>query len=215
MEKKASVRVKICGLRRPEDVETVNVLCPDYAGFIVEFPRSFRSVSTEALRALTAQLREEIRSVGVFVNAPQELVARLLNDGTISMAQLHGNEDEGYISGLKKCTDRPLIQAFSIKTEEDIRRAQESRADYILLDQGKGGSGKAFDWSLIRSMNRPFFLAGGIGPENVKDAILNIKPFAVDLSSSVETDQKKDPKKMKAIMEIIRNTEPVTNITYK
>ena len=135
----------------------------------------------------------------------EDLPARLLNEGIIGMAQLHGSEDEAYIKRLRNLTDgSPLIKAFSIKKEEDIARALKSSADYILLDQGKGGTGKAFDWSLIREMNRPFFLAGGIGPENLDKAISQIQPYAVDLSSSVETEKWKDPEKIRQVVDIAR-----------
>lgn len=205
MEEETLVKIKICGLRRLEDIEAVNEFCPDYAGFIVDVPRSFRSVTPEKLKELTEGLRKEIIPVGVFVDAPEDLPARLLNEGIIGMAQLHGNEDEEYIKRLQNLTDgRPLIKAFSIKKEEDIARALKSSADYILLDQGKGGTGKAFDWSLIREMSRPFFLAGGIGPENLDKAISQIQPYAVDLSSSVETEKWKDPEKIRQVVDIAR-----------
>lgn len=205
IEEETLVKIKICGLRRLEDIEAVNEFGPDYAGFIVDVPRSFRSVTPEKLKELTEGLRKEIIPVGVFVDAPEDLPARLLNEGIIGMAQLHGSEDEEYIKRLRNLTDgSPLIKAFSIKKEEDIARALKSSADYILLDQGKGGTGKAFDWSLIREMNRPFFLAGGVGPENLDKAISQIQPYAVDLSSSVETEKWKDPEKIRQVVDIAR-----------
>ena len=134
-------RIKICGLARPEDIEAVNEAGPDFAGFVVEVPGSRRSVSREELKILAGGLRKEIKGVGVFVDAPEELVAGLLNEGTIALAQLHGREDEAYIGRLRKLTDKPLIQAFSIKTEQDMERALRTTADYLLLDQGTGGTG--------------------------------------------------------------------------
>ena len=104
MKKSSSVKIKICGLRRPEDIEAVNFFQPDYVGFIVEFPKSFRSVTAEELNGLTAKLDKNITAVGVFVNAPEELPAQLLNEGIIGMAQLHGQEDEEYIRRLRKLT---------------------------------------------------------------------------------------------------------------
>ena len=134
-------RIKICGLRRPEDIAAVNEARPDYCGFIVEYPKSRRSIDRATLRELVQGLREEIVPVGVFVNAPKELVADLLEEGTIQIAQLHGQESQEYIQELKVLTEKPLIQAFSIKSKEDVERARESVADYILLDQGSGGTG--------------------------------------------------------------------------
>ena len=133
-------RIKICGLTRPEDIQAVNQAKPDFAGFIVEFPKSRRNVTVEQLKGLREELDDSILPVGVFVNAPVELPAQLLNEGTIALAQLHGQEDENYIRQLKTMTDQLLIKAFSIKTAGDIEKALQSPADYILLDQGGGGT---------------------------------------------------------------------------
>ena len=197
-------RIKICGLRRPEDIAAVNEARPDYCGFIIEFPSSFRSVTADEVREFVKELDPEIRPVGVFVNAPMELVRTLLDDGTLALAQLHGQEDESYIRELKTYTDKLIIKAFSIKTAEDIEKALQSPADYILLDQGGGGTGKTFDWSLIPEIQRPFFLAGGIGASNLGQAIREIHPYAVDLSSSVETEKRKDPMKIRQVVDIVR-----------
>lgn len=200
----SKTKIKICGLRRREDILAVNEAKPDYCGFIVEFPRSFRSVTADRVRELVKELTPEIQPVGVFVNAPMELVRALLDDGTFALAQLHGQEDESYIRELKTYTDRPIIKAFSIKTTEDIEKALQSPADYILLDQGGGGTGKTFDWSLIPEIRRTFFLAGGIGAANLEQAIREIRPYAVDLSSSVETEKWKDPAKIRQVVDIVR-----------
>lgn len=197
-------KIKICGLRRREDILAVNEARPDYCGFIIEFPKSFRSVTADKVRELVKDLSPEIKGVGVFVNAPVEFVSGLMNDGTLALAQLHGQEDEAYIRELKKLTDKPIIKAFSVKTSEDIEKALQSPADYILLDQGSGGTGMTFDWSLIPKIERPFFLAGGIGAENLEQAIREIRPYAVDLSSSVETDKWKDSEKIRNVVDIVR-----------
>ena len=204
LKRGSRTRIKICGLTRMEDIQAVNEAKPDFAGFIVEFPKSRRNVTVEQLKALREKLDESILPVGVFVNAPVELPAQLLNEGTIALAQIHGQEDENYIRQLKTMTDQLLIKAFSIKTEADIEKAIRSEADYILLDQGSGGTGKTFDWSLIPEIERPFFLAGGIGALNMKQAIYEIRPYAVDLSSSVETEKWKDPKKIRQVVDIVR-----------
>jgi phosphoribosylanthranilate isomerase len=198
-------RIKICGLRRPEDIAAVNEARPDYCGFIVEYPKSRRSIDRTTLRELVRGLREKIVPVGVFVNATKELVAELLEEGTIQIAQLHGQEDEEYITRLKGMTDQLLIKAFSIKTEADIKKAIRSEADYILLDQGAGGTGETFDWSLVPAIKRPWFLAGGLGCENLESAIHLLHPWAVDLSSSVETDGHKDPDKILEAVYAVRN----------
>lgn len=197
-------KIKICGLRRPQDIEAVNAARPDFAGFVVEVPGSRRSVDKRELRELAGRLKEGILSVGVFVNAPPELVAELLEEGTLDLAQLHGQEDEIYMAELRRLTEKPLIQAFSIQTGQDAEQALESRADYLLLDQGRGGTGQTFDWSLLPEINRPFFLAGGLGEENLERAIRQVRPWAVDLSSSLETDGQKDPEKILRAVELVR-----------
>ena len=154
-------------------------------------------MTADEVRELLNDLSPDIQPVGVFVNAPMELVKALMDEGTFAMAQLHGQENESYITELKAHTDKPVIKAFSIKTADDMENALQSPADYILLDQGSGGTGKTFDWSLIPKIRRPFFLAGGIGEENLEQAIREIHPFAVDLSSSVETEKWKDPEKIR------------------
>ena len=135
LKRGSRTRIKICGLTRLEDIQAVNEAKPDFAGFIVEFSKSRRNVTVEQLRALREKLDESILPVGVFVNAPVELPAQLLNEGTIALAQLHGQEDENYIRQLRIMTDQLLIKAFSIKTEADIKKAIRSEADYILLDR--------------------------------------------------------------------------------
>ena len=198
-------KIKICGLRRREDILAVNEAKPDYCGFIIEFPSSFRSVTADEVRDLVKDLIQEIQPVGVFVDAPMELVRSLLDDGTLALAQLHGQEDESYIRELKTYTDKLIIKAFSIKTEADIKKAIRSEADYILLDQGAGGTGETFDWSLVPAIKRPWFLAGGLGCENLESAIHLLHPWAVDLSSSVETDGHKDPDKILEAVYAVRN----------
>lgn len=203
----ARTRIKICGLTRPEDIQAVNEAKPDFCGFIVEFPKSRRNVTVDQLRKLREKLDENILPAGVFVNAPVELPAQLLNEGTIALAQLHGQEDEEYITRLKGMTDQLLVKAFSIKTEEDVEQALRSGADYILLDQGAGGTGETFDWNLVPSIKRPWFLAGGLGCDNLESAIHLLHPWAVDLSSSVETDGHKDPDKILKAVQAVRNIE--------
>ncbi len=200
----SGTKIKICGLRRMEDVQAVNEAKPDFCGFIIEVPKSFRSVTADQVKELVAGLDRDIQAVGVFVNAPETLAAELLNQGIISMAQLHGQEDETYIRRLRKLTDRPLIKAFSVRTRKDAEKAMESTADYILLDQGSGGTGIPFDWSLLPVIEKPFFLAGGLGEDNLETAVHRLHPYAVDLSSGVETDMWKDPVKIKKAVDIVR-----------
>lgn len=202
-------KIKICGLTCKEDVLAVNEALPDYCGFVISVPGSKRSISPLEAKEMSCMLDRRIRPVGVFVNAPVRLPALLLREGTIFAAQLHGQEDTEYVQALKKEAGRDgvLIQAFSIKTRKDVEDALKSAADYILLDQGKGGTGKTFDWSLVPSMERPFFLAGGLSQENLEKAVEELHPYAVDLSSSLETEGKKDPEKIKKAVELIRSLD--------
>ena len=192
-EQQQKTKIKICGLKCPEDIAYVNEAKPDYCGFIIEFPRN---VTGDQVRILIAELDKNIIPVGVFVNAAPERVEELLLDGTIRIAQLHGQEDDDYIRRIQKNTGSQVIKAFSVKAAQDIELALKSPADYILLDQGGGGTGQTFDWSLIPEIKRPFFLAGGLGADNLEQAVDTIRPYAVDLSSSVETDGVKDRSKI-------------------
>ena len=195
-EQQQKTKIKICGLKCPEDIAYVNEAKPDYCGFIIEFPKSSRNVTGDQVRILIAELDKNIIPVGVFVNAAPERVDELLLDGTILIAQLHGQEDDDYIRRIQKNTGSQVIKAFSVKAAQDIELALKSPADYILLDQGGGGTGQTFDWSLIPEIKRPFFLAGGLGADNLEQAVDTIRPYAVDLSSSVETDGVKDRSKI-------------------
>ena len=199
----SKTKIKICGLRRREDILAVNEANPDYCGFIVEFPKRFRSVTADEVRELVKNLSPEIQPIGVFVNASMELVRSLLDDGTLAMAQLHGQENESYIAELKAHTDKPVIKAFCIKKEEDVRQAERSPADFILLDSG-AGTGRTFEWEWIKHMERPYFLAGGIHIDNVEKALEQLKPYAIDVSSGIETEGRKDKRKMAAIMTAVR-----------
>lgn len=130
-------KIKLCGLSRPQDIQTANELKPDYIGFVFA-PKSRRYVTPKRAAELRGLLDPGITAVGVFVNEAPKAVAELLDRGVIDIAQLHGTEDEEYISALRALTDRPLIKAFRIDSEQDILAAQNSTADYILLDSGNG-----------------------------------------------------------------------------
>ena len=197
-------KIKICGLRRPEDIAYVNEAKPDFAGFIIDVPKSRRNVPREKVWELTALLSPEILPVGVFVNAPMETILSLVTDGRLKAVQLHGQESQSYLEELKKQVAVPLIRAFSIRSPEDLTEAEKSPADFVLLDNGAGGTGETFDWSLLSSFNRPFFLAGGLRLENIAEAVSRFHPYALDLSSGVETDGYKDKEKIIAAVAAVR-----------
>ncbi len=216
-------KIKMCGLRKPEDMEAVNEWKPDYVGFVFA-PRSKRYVTAEQAAKLKDYLKPQIQAVGVFVDEAPERVAALLNEGVLDLAQLHGNEDEAYIASLRRLTQKPILQAFRIRTKEDVERAMQSSADEILLDSG-AGTGSTFNWEILRTNRagdqamdgeqkrekslhiekiRPYFLAGGLNPQNVAEAIQRLHPYAVDVSSGIETDGSKDREKIAAFVTAVR-----------
>ena len=206
-------KIKICGLSRMEDIEAVNEACPDYCGFIINYPPSKRNISEDQLAELKKILRKEMKAVGVFVDAPAESVAKLLNEDLIDLAQLHGNEDETYIANLKKLTAKPLIKAVKVSTEEEVKNAFDTVADEVLLDLGKG-TGKTFDWNLLKNIQKTdklLFLAGGVTPEYAAQAVKTVAPDVVDVSSGVEKDVSpcaafagKDAEKITKFVESVR-----------
>lgn len=200
-------KIKLCGLSRPCDIRAANELKPEYVGFVFS-QASRRYVAPDEAARLKKLLSPDILAVGVFVGERHETVEALLSDGIIDIAQLHGNEDAAYIEGLKARTGRPVIRAFRIAGAADIAAATESPADYILLDSG-AGTGKVFDWTLIQSVKRPYFLAGGLTPDNIGQAVAKLRPFAVDVSSGIETDGVKDSTKMASFVAAVRKEDQI------
>lgn len=210
---KSVVKVKICGLKRVQDIEIVNNFRPDYIGFVLA--PSKRQINLETAKHLKRLLHPSIKSVGVFVNEPLESVLRYEEEGVIDRIQLHGDEDIVYLKKLKKASKLPIIKAFRIKSgnclEESLlgsRKLFESDLiDYVLLDSyhplAYGGSGECFNWQVLEKIHRPYFLAGGIGIENVQEA-LQYTPYAIDVSSKVEKDGVKDEYKIKELIEKLR-----------
>jgi phosphoribosylanthranilate isomerase len=190
-------RIKICGIRRDEDVDFVNAAMPDYAGFV--FAPSRRRVTPEEAFSLRARLAPGIVPVGVFAGADVNHAARLYLGGVIDIVQLHGGEGEEYIASLKRACGAPVIQAVMAGRGEIA-----GSADFVMFDSHAAGSGRAFDWRKIPSCEKPWFLAGGIRLDNIGDA-LALRPFAIDLSSGAETDGQKDGEKIRALVARARN----------
>jgi len=197
--------IKCCGMFRPGDIAAVNAARPDFCGFVIDFPKSHRSVSTELAARLRAELCEGVAAVGVFVNQPAQNVAHAASECALDAVQLHGHEDDLYIGDLRRLTSTPIIQAFKVRSTRDLEAARASIADFVLLDNGQG-TGAAFDWQLLEGFDRPYFLAGGLTPQNIADAIEKLHPYAVDISSGIESDRLKDPKK---ITEAVNETRRV------
>lgn len=198
-------KIKFCGLTRPCDIEAVNKIKPDYIGFVFA-PNSKRRVSYKQAIDLKNLLNKEIKTVGVFLNEDIDNVISLLNLGIIDAAQLHGDESVGYIARIQKETGKPVIKTFQIHSEQDVAAAEETISDYIMLDAGTG-QGKTFDWALVENFKKPYFLAGGLNPDNVTGAIRKLHPYALDVSTGIETDGFKDKEKMAAFAAAVRKEE--------
>ena len=225
-------KIKLCGLTRLADIEMSNLLKPDYIGFVFA-SKSRRYVAPEEAAKLKKALDPAIQAVGVFVDEDPEIIEGLLERGVIDLAQLHGHETEEEIRKMKERTGKPIIRAFRLKnpgrgkpgqqklqsgtgqTEGDpdrnfaekiLREAENSCADHVLLDAG-AGDGEAFDWSVLENFDRPFFLAGGLGLDNIMEAIRRVHPYAVDVSSGIETEGSKDPAKMEAFVKAVREAD--------
>ena len=199
-------KIKICGLYRTKDIDYVNKARPDWCGFIINFPQSHRNLTPDQVRELRAGLSNYVNTVGVFVDRPAEEVAALLNDGTIAVAQLHGHEDDGYITRLRTLARGEIWKAFKIRSAADLEAANASAADMVLLDNGYG-TGQTFEWSLAGGVKRPFLLAGGLTPENIPDAIWQLHPAGLDISSGVETNKVKDFDKIQAAVAAARRID--------
>lgn len=212
------VKLKICGLRRLEDIEIVNKYKPSYIGFV--FAKSKRQVSLEEAKVLKAALHPDIKAVGVFVNETIENICKCAEAGVIDYIQLHGDEDSRYIIKLKQEVNLPIIRAIRVGNKEElISKLEEIEwlpIDYYLFDTYTphmyGGSGESFDWRMIkafvgRQIQKPYFLAGGIGSDNLKEAIEE-KPYAIDMSSKLETTGFfKDAAKIKEVMTIFESMQ--------
>ncbi len=195
------MKIKICGIRRTEDVRFLNESPPDYAGFV--FANTRRRVSFEEAERLRSLLKPEIKTVGVFVNEDMELIRKLVKSGVIDLVQLHGDEDEKYIRELNSSV--PVIKAQRIIGVGDIKRFE---TDFYLFDTYRedmyGGTGEAFDWEILKNIDRPYFLAGGITAENIERAMAK-KPYAIDVSSGAETNGVKDRDKIRKLIYKVRN----------
>lgn len=201
------IAVKLCGMRRPQDIEYANECRPDYVGFILTDGFK-RTVSKEDFLALEKGLDKDIKRVGVFVNERSHNILELAEH--LDVIQLHGNETEDYIKALRKDFSGEIWKAVRAKSPEDIESYKWNHIDKLLIDSfsedSVGGTGKRIDTEIVKSakIEKPFFIAGGITAENIAEIVRDTKPYGVDISSGIETDGFKDLKKMKKIMEILR-----------
>ena len=208
------MKIKFCGLRRPEDIEYANGTRPDYIGFV--FAKSKRQVSPEQAGALAAGLEAGILKAGVFVNAPVDEILNTVRLAGLDVVQLHGDEGRSEIEALKQglkeiegTTGKRVEVWKAVRTTETqtLLAADELAVDKLLLDAftpgAVGGTGVVADWKMIRAvrgqLTKPFFLAGGLNAENLEEAVSVVAPFGIDLSSGIETEGFKDLKKMESI----------------
>ena len=203
------MKIKFCGIRRLEDVAAVNLCQPDYMGMILS--GGFRrSISQEQAQRLVQEKSATIAAVGVFVNESSETICRMAEQLHLQVIQLHGNESAEQIQTLQQKTGLPVWKALRIGTLEELEAAGTNPADCLILEgktgAGIGGTGVCADWELLarHSWNRSFFLAGGLRPENVLEAIATVSPTGVDFSSGIEEDGVKSLRRMKQLMTLIR-----------
>ncbi|NLK75541.1 MAG: phosphoribosylanthranilate isomerase [Clostridiales bacterium] len=201
-----NMKIKICGLTREVDIEYVNEYNPDYIGFIF-YKLSRRLITKEKAKVLKTSLSRSIKAVGVFVNEDINVIRDIWEADIIDLIQLHGDETEEYIIRLKEITKAPIIKAIRVRDKEQIKISSKTCADFLLFDSYNknmyGGTGEKFNWEIIDEINKSFFLAGGIGLEDIKQAKA-LGAYAIDVSSSVETDGVKDRDKIKDIINGVR-----------
>lgn len=199
-------KIKICGIKSFTDIEYINEAQPDYIGFV--FAKSKRRVDLNLASLLKIELNQCIQAVGVFVNEDIDFITKLCDRNIIDIVQIHGDENEEYISTLKKAVYKPIIKAVSVKERIDTIY---NDTDYTLFDTYNkvkyGGTGESFNWDMIKGYKKPFFLAGGLDYSNVVDAIYSVHPYCVDISSGVETNGVKDRQKIIDIVNLVRSVK--------
>lgn len=202
-------KIKICGIMRKQDIDAVNAALPDYIGFV--FAKSRRQIDEKTAKELKDCLNPSIKVAGVFVNQDISCIEKLCSTNVIDIIQLHGDEDEEYIQRLKMNVSNEIIKAVRVKDRDDIKKSIEYSCDYLLFDtyhEGNyGGTGKAFDWSMISGISKPYFLAGGINISNIEQAIRKCNPYCIDISSGAEQSGYKDPEKIMKLVEIVRKIQ--------
>ncbi len=202
-------KIKICGLKTAEDIEIVNKYLPDYIGFILA--PSKRQITLNQAQKLSQILLPTIKKVGVFVNEDINIIKDYVDKKIIDIVQLHGDETTSFANEVEETLKVPVIKVYRVKDKtslEEIKKEIPSlKTKYILFDtyheKNYGGSGKSFDWNLLKDIQTPYFLAGGIGEDNIQEAI-RLNPEAIDLSSSVETNGVKDEAKVRKMIQLIR-----------
>ncbi|MBF0621365.1 MAG: phosphoribosylanthranilate isomerase [Magnetococcales bacterium] len=203
------VRIKVCGITRPSDLDAAVEAGVDAVGFVF-FERSPRNVTVEQAAALSKRLPPFVSAVGLFVNAGRDEIQRITDLCPLDIIQLHGDETPADCLNLP----RRVVKAIRVATAEDLQGLDRYPLSGLLLDakvaKAYGGTGTAFDWDLLANYQppHPLILAGGLGPDNVAEAVERVRPFAVDVSSGVESAPGiKDPKKIRRFVQQTRDAE--------
>lgn len=209
-------KVKICGLTRPEDVETAILYGADYLGFIVE-AKSLRRLSVMRAAALSLPAKSSARTVAVVVNPDDALITAITAQMKPDYIQLHGDESVGRVAEIARLSKTAIIKAIAVATDEDMKEAEHYAgvADFLLYDAKppkgetvRGGHGLSFDWNILTTSPLPkiWALAGGLTPENAAEAVRRTKAPILDVSSGVEASAGlKDALKIQAFMKAVRN----------
>lgn len=193
-------KVKVCGIRRQEEALWALEAGADAIGFV--FADSKRKIDVESAALISASLPSHVLKIGVFVNEDKENMEEITKIVNLDYVQLHGDESVQFCDSL----DFPFIKAVSIKEKEDLDGIEQIGGEMILLDSGngpqRGGNGTTFNWDYVHALNIPqhLILAGGLNRENVREAITKVRPYMVDVSSGVETDGKKDRRKIESFI---------------
>ena len=202
------MKIKMCGLRRPDDIIYANECLPDYIGFV--FAESRRKVSGREAKKLGEQLDPSIKKVGVFVNEPLRSLISISEEAGLDIIPLHGDEGEEYIKEVKHETGKELWKAVRVRMVKDIQEAQRLPADKLLLDsfseESYGGTGKVMDFAVLdqADIRKPYFIAGGLTVENLPEILKKAEPYGIDISSGIETEGVKDREKMLKVIQCVR-----------
>lgn len=202
------MKIKMCGLRRPDDIIYANECLPNYIGFV--FAESRRKVSGREAKKLGEQLDPSIKKVGVFVNEPLRSLISISEEAGLDIIQLHGDEGEEYIKEVKHETGKELWKAVRVRMVKDIQEAQRLPADKLLLDsfseESYGGTGKVMDFAVLdqADIRKPYFIAGGLTVENLPEILKKAEPYGIDISSGIETEGVKDSEKMLKVIQCVR-----------
>lgn len=202
------MRIKMCGLRRPDEIIYANECLPDYIGFV--FAESRRKVSGEEAKKLGEQLDPLVKKVGVFVNEPLRSLISISEEAGLDIIQLHGDEDDEYIREVRHKTGKEIWKAVRVRTAKDIQAAQELPADKLLLDsfseESYEGTGKVMDFAVLdqAEIRKPYFIAGGLTVDNLPVILRNTEPYGIDISSGIETGGVKDREKMRKVIQLCK-----------